>query len=78
PNPFTQSTSIGFMLAKDAEATINIFDVTGKLVKGYTGSFAKGLNTITIDKGDLNSTGVLYYTLDTKEFTSTRRMVLID
>ena len=78
PNPFTQGTTIGFMLAKDAEATINIFDVTGKLVKAYTGSFAKGLNTITVDKSDINSTGVLYYTLDTKEFTSTRKMVLLD
>ncbi|MEE9373491.1 MAG: cohesin domain-containing protein [Saprospiraceae bacterium] len=78
PNPFAQSTTIGFMLAKDAEATINIFDVTGKLVKGYTGSFTKGLNTISIDKSDLGASGVLYYTLDTKEFTSTRRMVLIE
>ena len=78
PNPFGESTSIGFMLAKDADATISIFDVTGKLVNSYSGSFNKGLNTITVSKSDLNATGVLYYTLDTKEFTSTRRMVLIE
>ena len=77
PNPFAQTTSIGFMLPSNADATISIFDVTGKLIKAYTGSFTKGLNTITVDKNDLNTTGVLYYTLDTQGFTSTRRMVLL-
>jgi len=77
PNPFSQTTSIGFMLPKNVDATINIYDVTGKLMKAYSGSFTKGLNTVTVDKNDLSTTGVLYYTLDTKEFTSTRRMVLI-
>ena len=77
PNPFAQTTTIGFMLPQDAEATINIFDVTGKLIKGYSGSFTKGLNSIVVNKNDLNTTGVLYYTLDTQGFTSTRRMVLL-
>ena len=77
PNPFSETTSIGFMLPIDTEATISIYDVTGKLVKEYSGSFAKGLNTIDVDKAQLNAAGVLYYTLDTEEFTSTRRMVLI-
>jgi hypothetical protein len=77
PNPFSQTTSIGFVLPVDTDATISVYDVTGKLVKAYSGSFTKGLNNITVDKADLNTTGVLYYTLDTKEFTSTKRMVLI-
>ena len=77
PNPFSLTTSIGFMLPQDTDATINIYDVTGKLVKAYSGSFAKGLNTISVEKSDLNTTGVLYYTLDTEEFISTRQMVLI-
>jgi len=77
PNPFAQSTSIGFMLPHDADATLSIFDVTGKQIKQFSGSFTKGLNTISINKNDLNTTGVLYYTLDTQGFTSTRRMVLL-
>ncbi len=77
PNPFAETTTIGFMLPIDAEATINIFDVTGKLLKGYSGSFTQGLNTIVVNKNELNTTGVLYYTLDTQGFTSTRRMVLL-
>jgi len=77
PNPFAQTTSIGFMLPQDADATINIFDVTGKLLKGFSGSFTQGLNSIVVDKNDLNTTGVLYYTLDNQGFTSTRRMVLL-
>jgi hypothetical protein len=77
PNPFADQTVISFKLPKASNATLSIFDVTGKLVKVTRGSFDKGINTIQLSKNDLAVSGVLYYTLETEGFTATERMVVL-
>ena len=37
--------------------------------------FAKGFNTIVLSKIDLNSTGVMYYQIETDGNTATRKMI---
>lgn len=78
PNPFANTTVIGFNLPKTQEASIKILDVTGKTVRQISGMFAKGYNQIEISKYDLNTTGVLYYRLETEERMATRKMILIE
>jgi len=77
PNPFAENTMISFTLPTAANATVTVFDVTGKVLKLTKGSFDKGLNTIEISKNELASSGVLYYTLETDGFTDTKRMVVL-
>ncbi len=77
PNPFADQTVISFLLPAKADATLSVFDVTGKVLKVIKGSFDGGLNTIELNKSDLSSTGVLYYTLETDGFTDTKRMVVL-
>jgi hypothetical protein len=76
PNPFAATTQIGFDLAEAGQVTLKLADVTGKLLKQVQGSYAKGYNTITIDSRDLTG-GVLYYTLESGDFVSTKKMVVI-
>ena len=57
---------------------ITIYDVTGKVVKVIEGDFVKGLNTVRINAIDLPQTGVLYYQLDTEQFTATKKMIVIE
>ena len=78
PNPFDQETVIGFNLPKDAEVTFTINDVNGKSVFTKVGDYVKGYNQITVERSDLNASGVVLYTIETSEFTSTKKMILID
>ena len=49
PNPFAETTMIGFSLPAAAKATIRINDVTGKTLKLIRGEFAKGYNQINLE-----------------------------
>jgi len=36
------------------------------------------MNTVKVQKSELNATGVLYYQLDAADHTATKRMVVIE
>ena len=78
PNPFNANTNISFVLPANASATLSIFDVTGKLVSTVNGDYTKGLNTINLTKSDIGAAGVLYYQIESGEFTATKKMVVIE
>lgn len=78
PNPFEAVTNIGFQLAEAGQASLTIFDVTGKTVAIERGHFARGYNEVTVSKSDLGASGVLYYQLESGEFTATRKMIVIE
>jgi len=79
PNPFTYETQIGFSLPESMEARIEVYDLTGKLIKTITGSYTKGQNTVFLTRNDLrNIQGLIYYRLSAGDFLQTKRMILIE
>ncbi len=78
PNPFAGATVIGFTLPEAMDATLTIFDVTGKVIRTIEGSYAAGYNEVKVNRKDLASSGVMYYRLDAKDFTATKKMVIIE
>ena len=78
PNPFNGETVVAFTLPEAMEATMTVFDVTGKVVFSIEGDYAAGYNQVAISSNDLSATGVMYYRLDADDFTATKKMVLID
>jgi hypothetical protein len=42
------------------------------------GVFAPQQKTATLEKEQLGASGVLYYTLETTEFTATKKMVILE
>ncbi len=77
PNPFAEETLIGFYLPKAASATLTIRDVKGALIYRTQGDYAKGVNQVKLGKQELKAAGVLYYTLETEDFTATKKMVVL-
>jgi hypothetical protein len=77
PNPFVNQTTIGFHLPEAGPATLTVYDETGRLVYTKNGDYAKGYNSITLDKAALHGTGVLYYKLENATDRATRKMVNI-
>ncbi len=78
PNPFKQSTAISFNLANAGKASLTIRDIAGKVIRTVNGEYAAGLNTISIEKSDINTVGVLYYTIESGDFSETKKMIIIE
>jgi hypothetical protein len=84
PNPFNPPTTIKYSIKERAHITLKIYNVAGQLVKtlvdevqnprisGYT-ILWNGKN----NAGQQISSGVYFYRLVTKDFTKTRKMVLL-
>ena len=78
PNPFKDFTTISFELAQAGKATLKVMDVTGKMVFNTENQFNKGYNTVTIEHGQLNGSGVYYYQIEAENFSATKKMILIE
>jgi hypothetical protein len=78
PNPFNGATVIGFNLPVASSAKISVYDASGKMVKVINGDYARGINTVILNKSDLNVSGVLYYQIDTPTHTATKKMVILE
>jgi hypothetical protein len=77
PNPFADETFIRFSLEEAEQANLTIYDVNGKVIRRYEIDGAKGMNEIRIASGELTAAGILYYQLDTRKQTATKRMVVL-
>lgn len=75
PNPFRETTAIGFRLPEAGKATLTVYDLSGKVLKTISDNFTKGYNEIILNQNELGTAGILFYQLETASQTATRRMV---
>ena len=77
PNPFNPSTKISFTLLAREFVTLKVFNVLGSEVAILVNdNMEAGLHEITFNASGLNS-GVYFYAISTKNFTSIRKMILL-
>jgi len=87
PNPFNPETWIPYQLSRSTDVKIAIYDVSGRLVRSLdlgwqsTGSYMTPSSAAYWDGknavGERVSSGIYFYTLQTADFTATRRMVIL-
>ena len=87
PNPFNPETWIPYQLSQPTEVSIQIYNVSGHLVRtldlGWqaTGSYMTPSSAAYWDGrnavGERVASGIYFYTLQTADFTATRRMVIL-
>jgi hypothetical protein len=68
---------ISFNLPEATDATLRIFDVTGKLVKVHRSAYEAGVHEYELIEQDFSSRGVYYYELITNDYQMSKKMVLI-
>jgi hypothetical protein len=78
PNPFKGQTVVSFNLVEATQATLTVFDVTGKVITNQNIAGVRGYNSVTLSANQLGTSGVLYYTLESGEFTATKKMIIIE
>ncbi len=76
PNPWVNKTQIGFYLPESTEATLAIHDEIGRLVFTQTAAYARGYNSVFIERALLGSGNAFSYTLHTPFGSATRKMIL--
>ena len=84
PNPFNPTTTIKYEIKESAQVTLKIYNVAGQLVRTLVddvqapkeGGLAKEWNGLN-DQGQPVSSGVYFYKLVTKNFSQTKKMVLL-
>ena len=76
PNPFTNSTLIGFGLPTAAIIELNIIDMQGQVVQTKQGAFAKGQQQMEIQAADLPN-GTYYYQLVTPFGVEAKKMIVL-
>ncbi|MBK7936705.1 MAG: hypothetical protein IPJ82_06270 [Lewinellaceae bacterium] len=78
PNPFGDHTAIGCYLPEDSDATLSIFDETGRVLHTESGYYLRGYHTFYVAGRQLTgAAGLLYYKLETATDSAVRKMVLI-
>ncbi len=75
PNPFVSKTFIGFHLPEAATATLTVFDESGRALFVQKGDFAKGYNSVAVDRASVGAAGVLYYKVETSTDSATKKMI---
>jgi len=77
PNPFNPTTKIKFDIPKQSFSTIEIFDVLGKQIdKIFEGNLFPGKYETTWNASKYNS-GIYFVRLVSKDYTHTKKMLLI-
>lgn len=77
PNPFNPGTKIRFDILKSDLVSLKVFNAAGKEVSNLVEqNLNAGIYEVSFDGTNLSS-GVYFYTLQTGNFTETKRMVLV-
>ncbi len=78
PNPYTSGTSIPFSLGVKGEATVRVYDISGKLLKEVAGIYPAGIHRVEISAQDLgNASGIFIYQLQTAQYQIVRKMICL-
>ena len=79
PNPFSISTHIQFVVAKDAEYSLEVFDLTGKQLRSLNlGHFSMGKFSYTLYRDGLSSGVYLYQLKNSDGKTGYGRFIISD
>ena len=77
PNPFNPVTTIKFDIRNSAFTKLSVFDILGREIQTLVNEELKtGSYSLVFDGSEYNS-GVYFYRLASKDFTETKRMLMV-
>ena len=77
PNPFNPSTKIDFQLPKDGKVNISVYDNSGKEVMTIVNEFkTAGYYSVNLNASSLSS-GVYFYKINSDNYSSVKKMMLV-
>jgi len=61
-----------------AKVSLRVYDAVGKQIVVRNINAEKGMNSETFTSTELGVSGVLFYTLESGDFTATKKMIIIE
>ena len=82
PNPFNPETQIRYYLPRACQVKLTVYNILGRAVRVLLDEKqSAGHNDVKWngrdEKGDEVSTGIYFYQIKTREFTDTKKMVIL-
>ncbi len=83
PNPFNPSTTITYQLKEKGEVTLEVFDILGRRINSLVNNVVQspGNHTVTWNgvnsQGERVASGIYIYRLKSKDFISSKKMILL-
>jgi hypothetical protein len=77
PNPFNPTTVLSFNLPVASDYTLTIYNVSGQVLKSFSGHANAGETSVEWNAGDHQASGVYFYRLDAGSYSATRKMILL-
>ena len=82
PNPFNPITTIEYELTKQSKVKLTVYNLKGEVIKNLLNQNEKAGFNFILWNGDNNfgvkvSSGTYIYTIETPEFSDSRKMVLL-
>lgn len=77
PNPFNPSTNISFTLQTSSNTKLKIFNAIGEEVETLVNGFKEAGNYEANFNASNLASGIYYYRLETADFTSMKKMILL-
>ncbi len=77
PNPVLDETTIGFYLPSAGDVTLSVQDANGRMLTQRSGAFDKGYQQMTLQRSELNASGLVFYQLEHNGERKTMKMVVI-
>jgi hypothetical protein len=56
---------------------LKVTDVSGRVIKSIDREWSKGYNEIWLDRREIQTNGILFYSFESGEFKATKRMILV-
>jgi len=78
PNPWTEKTEIRFESNMDNDVLFSVYDLFGKLVHKESLSAKAGVNSVSLDRSDIVSSGIYLYELSSRGKKVINKMIIID
>lgn len=89
PNPWSESTNIGFALPKAMHVTLTFFDLSGKVLYVKEVNAQEGYSQFVITNKDLPAKAVMYYRLDAipagekglhsrEQYSASKKMLMLE
>ena len=77
PNPFNPTTNISYSIPELSNVTLKVYDILGNEITTLVNEQkSPGLYTVQFDSKNLSS-GIYFYTLQTKTYSATKKMILL-
>jgi hypothetical protein len=77
PNPWKDESTITFYLSHSGIATVDIYDLNGRVIFTKTESFNIGTNVINIHSTDFPERGILFYSIKAGDSVISNKMIVM-